>query len=383
SDNSNDLTINKEKYLTYLPHSGFNNQRIGLENAIFLAWFLNRTLIIPPILLFEGDATFFWQRYDKLYNFLSQNILPNRNQFKFKLCSKNSTECVQAFGLSFRIAPNNSSIVTYTMYNWDELLDFTFLNNYIKYINRQDFNYEHLLKSLHIYDSSEVYNLTKDENRYQQRYYDDITSTIELNNFKERVNLIDLKQRSEKLLHFASVFSSHRIVRQLPESENFWNMLIKKTLPNNPTLINITEKIVDKIRGTNNFIGVHSRLKDNSFLKSQNNTVQSFIKGIEKDFEGDVCLKTNIFLATDIKRDHIALQPLFQNFSSCIYMLDDFNDLLEPLKFLKKPRDGMIMYEFFVTLIDLLVVSKGNKVYGTEGSTFSSYAKQLHNAWIR
>ncbi|CAG8640411.1 2748_t:CDS:1 [Dentiscutata erythropus] len=383
SDNSNNLAINKEKYLTYLPHSGFSNQRIELENAIFLAWFLNRTLIIPPILFFEGAATF-WQSYDKLYNFLAQNILPNRNQLKF--CSKNeknNTKCVHGSGLGFRGVRNKSSIITYTMYNWDELLDFTSLKHHIKYINRQDFNYENLLKSLHIYDSSEAYNLTKDENRYQQRYYDNATSTIKLNNFKERVNLIDLKQRSEKLLHFASVFSSFRIVRQLPESKKFWNKFIKKILPNNPILINITEKIVAEIGGTNNFIGVHARLEGNSFLKNHNNTVQSFIKRIKEDFEGDVCLKTNIFLATDIKRDNIVLQPFFQTFSSCIYMLDNFNGFLEPLKFFKNPRDGVIMYELFVPLVDLLVVSKGNKFYGTKGSTFSSYAKQLHNTWIR
>src|SRR5258708_16595107 len=35
-------------YLTYLPHSGFHNQRISLENAFVLAALLNRTLIVPP-----------------------------------------------------------------------------------------------------------------------------------------------------------------------------------------------------------------------------------------------------------------------------------------------------------------------------------------------
>lgn len=38
-------------YLTYLPHSGFHNQRISLENAFVLAVLLNRTLIIPPVRL--------------------------------------------------------------------------------------------------------------------------------------------------------------------------------------------------------------------------------------------------------------------------------------------------------------------------------------------
>ncbi|KAF9381414.1 hypothetical protein CPC16_009867 [Podila verticillata] len=40
-----------EKYLTFLPHSGFHNQRSELENALVLARLLNRTLIIPKVYL--------------------------------------------------------------------------------------------------------------------------------------------------------------------------------------------------------------------------------------------------------------------------------------------------------------------------------------------
>ena len=39
------------KYLAYLHHSGFNNQRISLENAFILAALLNRTLLLPPLRL--------------------------------------------------------------------------------------------------------------------------------------------------------------------------------------------------------------------------------------------------------------------------------------------------------------------------------------------
>ncbi|KAG0247848.1 hypothetical protein BG011_000810 [Mortierella polycephala] len=39
------------KYLTFLPHSGFHNQRSELENALLLARLLNRTLIMPKVYL--------------------------------------------------------------------------------------------------------------------------------------------------------------------------------------------------------------------------------------------------------------------------------------------------------------------------------------------
>ncbi|CAG8738559.1 12906_t:CDS:1, partial [Dentiscutata heterogama] len=178
------------------------------------------------------------------------------------------------------------------------------------------------------------------------------------------------------------VFSSERIVRQLPESIEFWNKLIRNMLPNNPIINNIADKIVDKIGGLNSFIGVHSRLRSGFFVKRRNNTVQGLIEKIQTDFKDGVCLTTKIYMAIDLERNHSSLQPLFKTFS-CIYVLDDFNDLLEPLKFLKNPRDGMIMYKFLIPLVDLIVVSKGSKFYGTEKSTFSSYAKRLNEAWIR
>ncbi|CAG8730298.1 14955_t:CDS:1, partial [Cetraspora pellucida] len=49
-----------------------------------------------------------------------------------------------------------------------------------------------------------------------------------------------------------------------------------------------------------------------------------------------------------------------------------------PLKGLKNLRDGMILYNFLIPLVDLFVVSKGGKFYGTENSTFSSYAQRLN-----
>ncbi|CAG8566185.1 5468_t:CDS:1, partial [Scutellospora calospora] len=373
----NNITNHEEKYLTYLPHDGFNNQRIELENAIFLAWFLNRTLIIPPLIFFKGVAPIISQPYDELYTLLSQFIHPNDNfeKNKFNFCfSEDKTNC--NFVLCYREDQNNCKTISYTLYNWEELMDFTFLKQHIKYVHRQDFNLKYLLESLHIYNNIEVYNVTKDQTQYQQRYYDNPRSKTKLGKFKERVNLIDLSKRTEKLLHFGSVFSSVRIVKQLPESIEFSKKLINEMLPNNPTIINIVNMIINKIGGKGTFIGVHARLGDGVFITNQNKTIQKFIERIQIDFKDievksdKICLPTIIFLATDVKRNHPSLQPFFQTFP-CVYTLDDFDDLLEPLKILRNPRDGMIMYEFLLPLVDLLIVSRGNKFYETHRSTFS------------
>ncbi|GAA6031906.1 hypothetical protein JCM8097_003329 [Rhodosporidiobolus ruineniae] len=38
----------EERFLGYLPHSGFHNQRSALANALFLGLLLNRTVLLPP-----------------------------------------------------------------------------------------------------------------------------------------------------------------------------------------------------------------------------------------------------------------------------------------------------------------------------------------------
>ncbi|CAG8827001.1 34060_t:CDS:2, partial [Racocetra persica] len=131
------LARHEEKFLAYLPHDGFNNQRIELENAIFLAWFLNRTLIIPPILYFTGVTPIIAQPYAELYNLLSHFMLPNNNfkENRFIFCfSEDETE----------------------------------------------------IESLNIDPNTEVYNVSGDEYPYQEQYYDYSKSKTKLGKFKKR-----------------------------------------------------------------------------------------------------------------------------------------------------------------------------------------------------
>ncbi|RIB26002.1 hypothetical protein C2G38_2241034 [Gigaspora rosea] len=352
--NFNNLSmIHQEKYLTYLPHSGFHNQRIALENAIFLAWFLNRTLIIPPLLMYKGRALIPMYEFNKLYKGLS----------KIRVCENSGQEDCKA--------------EPYIGYKWEELMDFTFLNQNIKYIYRQDFNYTNLIESLHIKNDNEVHNITYN----REQYCDNSLST---KNVFDCVNLADLSKRPEKLLHFGSLFSSLKIITTLPKNTNFRNKLRQMLLPNNPTILSIVNNIVDKIGGTDNFIGVHARLGDGHFSRHQDMTVQNLVEKIQNDFKDiddyNAYLPTKIFLATD-KKNSKSLQLFFQTFPY-VYVLDDFDDLLKPLKSLKNPIDGKIMYEFLVPFVDLLVVSRGNKFYRTRSSTFSRYAQHLNRIWL-
>ncbi|CAO3563617.1 unnamed protein product [Mortierella alpina] len=50
-----------ERFLGYLPHSGFHNQLVTLENAIRLAAYLNRTLLLPPLHLSRKKQALVWK----------------------------------------------------------------------------------------------------------------------------------------------------------------------------------------------------------------------------------------------------------------------------------------------------------------------------------
>ncbi|CAG8696100.1 10235_t:CDS:2 [Dentiscutata heterogama] len=195
------------------------------------------------------------------------------------------------------------------MWNWEKLMGFTFVKQNIKYIHRQYFNFTHLIESLHISINTEVYQVT---NSLLQQYNDGPTSITELG--KECVNLIDLKNRNEKLLHFGSLYARLKIVTQLSENQNFRSQLRHEMLINNLMIIKI----------------------------EQNQMVQKLIKSLQEDFKhikvknNSPCSQKKIFLATDVQKNDTSIQPFFQTFH-CIYVLGDFNDLLEPLKSLKKP----------------------------------------------
>src|SRR5690554_1218960 len=50
-----------ERFLAYLPHSGFHNQLVTLENALLLAAYLNRTLLLPPLHLSHKRQALVWK----------------------------------------------------------------------------------------------------------------------------------------------------------------------------------------------------------------------------------------------------------------------------------------------------------------------------------
>ncbi|CAG8551509.1 16549_t:CDS:1, partial [Acaulospora colombiana] len=236
------------------------------------------------------------------------------------------------------------------------------------------------MRSLSIspHDKDQVYNLTKDEVRYTQRYYDSRDATQALGKFSERVDLEDLLNRPEKLLHFGSLFSGARVVMKLQSSKKFKDNLMRSMTPSNPEILRVVESIISRMGGDDKYVGIHARLGP-GFSNVGNQTIQRFIDQLKYDFSknnSDNIMNSKnvinsnlnqscypkfdskspivIYLATDVHRDNVVLRPLLEMFP-CVYVLNDFQ--IESMN-ITNPLDGTNMFKYLVSFVDALVAAR-------------------------
>ncbi|RIA96001.1 hypothetical protein C1645_756124 [Glomus cerebriforme] len=399
---SNDL--NEEKYMTYLPHSGFNNQRISLENAIFLSWVLNRTLIMPPILLTK-KSIIPHRPFNILYRMLNGNLTQN-----MITCKRRGVE---------------DKSCMFTQLDWEELMNFKFIKKNIRYIHREDQNLDvnELYSFLKIKDpESQVFTLAE-ETRYDFQFYDDENiSKVSDDQFDHLIHICSLQRRKEKLIHFGSIYHLNRFNLKYKENIKFLKSVRENMIINHPVLLNIGEKISEQLGGLGSYIGIHLRLGDNGFdkkfgAKAEEN-VNLVLTKLSNEFESDVPSSTSldeievstnnlvptknmiesekcirsispeqrhypiIYLASDKPRNDVRFKKFFREFP-CVFMLfSNFEKYLDQLKGVKNPRDGALLYRYFVPLIDGIVAARGFKFVGTPESTFSDYVARLHEYWV-
>jgi len=366
--------LTQEKYLTYLPHSGLHNQRIAFENAIFLAWALNRTLILPPLIL--GDRTRY--RYD--YNLKSNQFenleskLSNLSQIKHENCKniKNKQELLKCE----RIRDS------YTFYRWDALFDLTFILKNIKMIYREDLNPENLFSKFNI--SKE--RVWKTEGCFRDNLIRD-TGGHKYDRYHKRFNIIELSERNEELFYFNSLFGSGYIRLALPKNIQFMKKIKNSMILSQNILLDITKKISNELGGQKKYLGVHARVGDAQYLKSSQKNVKKLISDIKKsrllnitECKQDDPTKSSkiIYLASDVTSKSEILKPIFKEFP-CTLMLENFKDLLNPMDKLINERDGIKLKNHLIPLLDLMIAAHGNHVFTIKGSTSASYLRRYHN----
>ncbi|CAJ0745729.1 20585_t:CDS:2, partial [Entrophospora sp. SA101] len=194
-------------YLTFLPHSGFHNQRIALENAIFLSWFLDRTLVMPPYLL----------GIRRPFRRLEKNLTELRSEPAEIVC-KDSKPKYESSCIRFHDS--------YTFYQWDNLFNFSIVAEYnIKILPVSDYSDKKLFNILNINDPlNQVYKSFKYHTNHS--FYDSDT--------------LDAK-----------------VLKKNPHKDFESNLM-----PNNKIMLEVVDKIVDNLGGFLNFISIHARNRD-------------------------------------------------------------------------------------------------------------------------
>ncbi|KAI7896887.1 CigA protein [Mucor mucedo] len=422
-----------EKFITYLPHSGFHNQRIELENALLLASYLNRTLLLPSVYL--GNPAFPWLRFDKMYERL---LLQTKNGLSY--CSELregeplSTECLNYF--------------RWTAVPWTFFYDLQALNRKVRIVFRQDLSLEWLNGTLQI-DADDTY-LFKDNSPFDFRVYDLPESKTPLTRFVNRIDLSTLESIKEKLIHFGSVFGTSRVLAQSKEHAELLQFIRQEMIFKNPVLVDTAAKVVQQLGGVGQFVGIHLRVGDGMFKtrasiaiddiyhqlvddytdlsidgvmhydeehdedRKENTEYEikqlresNVVKGddakpitvnhpsdiqsrlgrsqlpscqVEGDGMNDRFAKTTIFIATDCPnpREHPLLRKIFRTFP-CTFVLADFKKDLMELSKIEVVDEKVKLNPWLIPMVDAIIASQGHTFFGTNSSTFSTYIeRQLH-----
>ncbi|KAI7902221.1 uncharacterized protein BX663DRAFT_531537 [Cokeromyces recurvatus] len=408
SDSKKQSTQTDEKYLTFFTHSGFQNQLIQVENGILLAWYLNRTLILPKALL--GEA-FGWNPFYRL-------------ELHHKVRDTANNDCKQFKDKKSRKLASCPDPLKYTLASFDDLFDLSWAKRHINIIEREQSDFDWLQtrfgikrdilnsknksqqQATGVYIDRDIL-FFKDKTRYDWRIYDVPVKNPFLGKYTASLDVSQLKNYSQKLIHFTSLFGTGKFPIKKSENIEFFKSLQKSMTYKHPAVLKITDVVVELLGGAGNYVGVHLRTADGLFVKELPENIQYVINHIStlsfssKDnlsnynhYSLSECVllakanqTTLVFLATDAIRSR--MDKRFHHLWShlpCTFTLDEILEANNPIwSHMDKYRTshtGESMRKYLIPLVDALVASKGVKFVGTKGSTFSGYIHRLHqNYW--
>ena len=413
-----------ERYLAYLPHSGFHNQRIALENALTLARILNRTLLVPPVRL--GNDLISYHKFDDLRRFLIHS--GKRGLYH---CSN----------LAVRVAPPSEcwGYFDYTHVSWGWLVNISSAAAEESFLHHEFLTFPWLESP-----PLETDTLTfKDETVYDYRFVDYTPAPDARPHPRYQIAypISTLAASSLPLIQLGSLFGSARL--HLTERGNVATRrgIRERMKFSNPHLRTASTAAVNALGGQDAFLGAHVRLSNGPFYGLRKRTVRSIwyrlvacalrsvnasatvtdvyelesllvptnavlpppreplVESVPRTglpLEGAIpstlrvqCtgklhetpklvpLNVPLFVATDVE-DALALAPLRAAFP-CTIFLRDLAEVPEVrmLDHLVSADDGVRLGRFLAPLLDAAIVARAWAVVGTESSTFSTYVEDL------
>lgn len=416
--------ISGERYLAYLPHSGFHNQRIAFENALVLARILNRTLLVPPARL--GKDLVSYHRFDDLQHLLIRSGKQALHHCSVALHTRPPSECWGYFD--------------YTHVSWDWLFDLSSIAAEQPLFHREACTYPWLESPPPDADTLRL----KDQTAYDFRFVD-YTPQLDAGahpRYHIAYPISTLAASSAQLIQLGTLFGSARL-----HLTKTGNLAARTTIRErlgfaNPHLETASTAAVNALGGKDTFLAAHVRLSDGPFRALREQTVRSVwyrlvacaLRGANASTSSEdiyelerllvptsavvppprvplvqsvslaamrlpratmvggrrlicagkqhmapelVSLNVPLFVATDVE-DGLALAPLRATFP-CTILLRDLADVPEVrmLDRLVSGEDGVPLAPFLAPLLDAAIMGRAWAVVGTEGSTFSTYVEGL------
>ncbi|KAH9958112.1 hypothetical protein BC827DRAFT_1221141 [Russula dissimulans] len=414
-----------ERYLAYLPHSGFHNQRIALENALVLARILNRTLLVPPARL--GNDLVSYHKFDELYQ-----LLIHSGKRGLHHCTR----------VAPRIAPPSEcwGYFDFTHVSWDWLVDLSTVAAEQPLFHHESLAYPWLESPPPNSDRLVV----RDQTAYDFRFVD---YTPELDGrvhprYLHPYPISRLAASNVQLIQLGTLFGSARL--HLKEDGNLaGRTAIRKSMVfANTHLRTASVAAVNALGGQDTFLAAHVRLSNGPFRTLQERTVRSawyrlvacalrsangsleraemyelerrlvpsqamlppphgetlvdsvppVVLPLKGGMAGSLSIRcagklhewpslaplnVPLFVATDVE-DGLALGPLRATFP-CTISMRDVADLPEVrrLNRLVNAEDEVAFGSFLMPLLEASIVARAWAVVGTEGSTFSTYVEDM------
>ncbi|KAF8937271.1 hypothetical protein EDD21DRAFT_375758 [Dissophora ornata] len=282
----------QELFLGYIPHSGFHNQRIELQNALRLATYLNRTLLLPPLYSFTKFMDIGWGRPSVLLKWWSE--LTREHSQSCRNLDPTQLAPITLDEYHF-MTPKEREQDCRVYHSWT-LTPWTYVFNIPKVIqgvvgiggqtepirvfDRSNVTIAWMAEHLGITDlDKEVYWLNS-TSRWDFQILDDsvadyrLNSSPNLRSYDQELLLSDLKARPERVIHFGTFFGSDRVKassqahvelqQYIEASLNIWNQKI----------FDATELVgaqIDKwriltARAAPGFLGAHIRVENKQFV---------------------------------------------------------------------------------------------------------------------
>lgn len=406
------------KYLAYLPHSGFHNQRIAFENALLLAHVLRRTLLVPPIRL--GNKPIRYVEYDTLSQYIELS-----NKEGLKHCPQvppyisRPPECLHYF---------ESAYVP-----WTWLVDLSTLAARQTICHLPSMSRSWIGVTFDI-SPSEIYTL-RDKSPYQFRFVDNDQDSSNRGKYLEDIYISQLGTIKEKLVQIGTLFGTSRLHLENRDNQAYRNVIRQSMAFANTELSNVATSIARVFEPS--YISLHLRSGDGLFQSKIAHTVNATwwrtlrdvigltiaeichleatvgsgpsstctgdlfdlgngtassplyspwtpsypgfkCRGNKHTVEQYIPLNVPLYVATDLPTPETHPQlSVFRRTFPCIFFLGDFRPQLRPLQDLRSTYDAVNIYEFSLPFVDALVAGKALRMVGTDGSTFSKFVGDI------